>query len=209
MRTRSIIGIIALAILSGCASSKITDSFSSGESAEQFQQVVVLALVPSGNAQLRERLETHMADDLCQIGYYTLSALDAYGPDAFCGLCEQEMLEKLKRDKVDAIVAIALVGTEREKEYIAPKTPRIFYDYQKQISADIEQEGYYATRTFYYWETNVYRVRDQKLLYSARTETVDPKFSDRFAHDYGRLILDDMVRKGVFIKPIQPNPFVQ
>lgn len=217
MKFKSILGAALLLFIVGCRSTKITDSWSEANTpSEHYQQIVVLAIVPSGNVQLRERLEAHMADDLCNIGYYALSAMDAYGKDAFCDMCESEILEKLKRDQVDAVVTIALVGRHEEKEYVRDKANQAtgishhrLYDYQRELAGQVDEPGYYVTKTMYYWQANLYRTSDQKLLYSARTETVDPGSADKFAHEYGRLILEDMIRLKVLEAPKVPNPFLQ
>ncbi|RZJ34581.1 MAG: hypothetical protein EOO51_08950 [Flavobacterium sp.] len=203
MKPKIILFASFLFCLFGCATSKITDSWSIGPDQERFQQVVVLALLPDEKLKLREALEAHMADDLCQLDYYTLSALDAYGKDGFCNMCEAEILEKLKRDQIDAVVTIALVDQKRQVEFIGEKFKdnligNGLFEYQREMSSQVRDSGYYAVRHFYYWQTNVYRLRDQKLVYSSRTEVLEMNSAETFAHEYGRLILRDMVEKKIF-----------
>ncbi|HEY8894521.1 MAG TPA: hypothetical protein VIM79_06885, partial [Niastella sp.] len=54
--------------------------------------------------------------------------------------------------------------------------------------------GYYVTNTKYFWESNLFDVASKELIYSVQTESFDPASSESLAHEYGKLIVKDMVK---------------
>ena len=57
--------------------------------------------------------------------------------------------------------------------------------------------GYYVTDTRYFWESNLFDVASKELIYSVQTESFDPASSETLAHEYGKLIVKDMVKHRV------------
>lgn len=193
-----IVGFLAL-WLSGCASAKMVDSWHANEPVQPFTNVVVLAMVPPQDTLLREQLENRMSELLCGIGYYTRSAQEAYGADAFCKLCREEVLAKMKKEGVEAVVTVSLVGiSERPTKQVAAHVSEVnLFDYQKSTTEHLKVLGYDQPGRLYYWETNLYRVVDQKLLYSGKTQ-IDGNISpEQFADEYGPLVVNDMLESGV------------
>lgn len=193
-----VIGFLGL-WLSGCASAKMVESWHAAEPVQPFTNVVVLAMVPPQDTALREQLENRMSELLCGIGYYTRSAQEGYGADAFCNLCREEILTKMKKEGVEAVVTVSLVGIAKQpaKKQIAQVAEVNLFDYQKSTTEHLMALGYNAPDRMYYWETNLYRVSDQKLLYSGKTEIEGRVSPEQFANEYGPLVVNDMLQSGV------------
>jgi len=54
--------------------------------------------------------------------------------------------------------------------------------------------------TRYFWESNLFDVVSKELIYSVQTESFEPASSDILAHEYGKLIVKDMVKSQVLNK---------
>ena len=67
------------------------------------------------NRALRERVETHMADDLRQIGYAAQTSYSAYGPRSFTDKKEEEVINLLRNDGYDAVITVTVIDIEKEK----------------------------------------------------------------------------------------------
>ena len=65
---------------------------------------------------------------------------------------------------------------------------------------------YYAESTKYFWETNLYNLDDSTLVYSAQSQTFDPTSPQNFGHEYGLMIIKDMVKQGVVQKQVLQEP---
>jgi hypothetical protein len=49
-------------------------------------------------------------------------------------------------------------------------------------------------------QCNAYKLADNKLVYSAQTQTVDPSSLDQAVYDFSNTIIKDMVKQGVLSK---------
>lgn len=196
---------IALAC-TGCSSSRITASWKPAAVVPyELKRVMVVGIIPRKDASLRRQMENHLADDLCLLGYDAVSSLDLYGPKSFKHLEEKEVLQQLGNDSIDAVLTIVLLDKEKEQYYVPGQvyyTPYAYYynryyPYYIAVYNRIYEEGYYVTDTRYFWESNLYLTESQTLLYSAQTESFDPLTTMAMAHEYGRLLVADMVHQGV------------
>jgi hypothetical protein len=160
--------------------------------------VLVLALLKDPDRQLRERMEDHLAGDLTELGYTALAATRELGPKTFENMDEKTALASLKDMRVDAVVTIVLLDEQKERTYVAPQPyAGFFWHYYDFRYGRMMEPGYYVTDTRYFWETNLYEMPSQALKYSAQTRSFSPSSTEALGHEYGRLMITDMVKKHV------------
>lgn len=166
---------------------------------------MVIGIITDNNRDMREKMENHLTDDLSAKGINAVSSYKEYGPKSFEGLKENEALAKLQNAGVDAIVTIVLLNKEKEKYYVpgrvtySPYTiyQRRFYGYYTTIYDRIYEPGYYSERTNLFWESNFYDAESKSLLYSVQTKSFEPGSAESLAHEYGKMIVADMGKKGL------------
>jgi hypothetical protein len=207
------IAIITLSLLSACSSSKITSTFKSNEAGTaRFSKILVLGLMNDKDRSLQTSMENHMAGDLRALGYDVITSFETYGPKAFSGLSEEQALAKLKSKDVEAVVTIVLLDKKKEKLFV-PVSPRqkmmtgynrSFWGYYSTTSNKVMEPGYYVDNIEYYWESNLYELKDQSLLYSVRTTSFNPSTVESLAHQYGKMIVKSMRNKRVVTQDPQP-----
>jgi len=174
--------------LSGCSTAKLISSWRApNEKVPASPNIAVLALLPDRDLAARRQIEDRMVDALCSSGIYSVSALSEYGKDAFCDGCKADILMRLKRSDINAIVTISLVRTVEKTSGSAVR----FYDHQLQASVAAKSRRN-VSGDAYYWETNIYRLDNQKLLYSARTQTSEPVSYGQFCDQGIPLVIEDM-----------------
>ena len=171
---------------------------------------MVVGLIQDSDQNVREAMENHLVGDLTEQGYTALSAYREYGPKAFENMKEADVLSKLRNSGVDAVVTIVLLDKKREQYYVPGSvyyTPytiyqRRFWGYYTTIYERIYTPGYYQVDTKYFWESNFYDLGSRELLYSAQTESFDPNSTGILAHEYGMILIKDMVKQGILkVKP--------
>jgi hypothetical protein len=203
------IGVALLLIASGCTTSKITTSWKADDVVPQkYNKVLVLGLIRESDRTIQENMENHLLGDLKELGYNAVSSLQEYGPKVFDKMDEEAALEKLKNSGVDAVVTIVLLDKEKERKYMPGNiyySPygyyyNRFWGYRTVLSRRIYEPGYYITDTKYFWESNLYDMNTQKLVYSVQTQSFDPANSESMGHEYGQLIVKDMVKNNVLRK---------
>lgn len=199
------IGVILL-ISGGCSTSKITNSWKSEHVTEyKFKKILVLGLIRESDRSIQQNMENHLVEDLKQRGYNAESSLKEYGPKAFDKMDEESVIGKLKTTGIDAVITIVLLDKKKERKYVPANifyTPygyyyNYFWGYRSTLYQRIYEPGYYVTDTKYFWESNLYDMLTQKLVYSVQTESFNPSSTETIGHEYGKIIVKDMVKKFV------------
>jgi hypothetical protein len=195
------IWLCAISLLAGgCRTSRITSSWKAEDKTpSNFNKILVLALIPQKDRQVQERMEQHVAGDLTNIGYTAMSALQQYGPKAFDNLGEEAALDRIKSSGADMVLTIVLLSKEKERTYVPGRTyyANSFWDYYGMRHQRIYEPGYYVIDTRYFWESNLYDMATQKLLYSAQTKSFSPSSTESMSHEYGLLIVNNMRKQKV------------
>lgn len=204
-----VFALLSISILMGCSSTRITHSWQANDvTKKEYKKIIVLALLKNNDREFREKMEGHIVGDLIDLGYNAVASINEFGPQTFEGLKEEEAVTKLQNSGADAVITVVLLDKERERKYIPGRviySPysiyyRRFGGYYNTMSNRVFARGYYAEQTNYFWESNFYEMDNKELLYSIQTKSFDPASASELAHEYGRLIVKDMVKHGVLVK---------
>lgn len=200
------IGFALLLIVAGCSTSKITTSWKAeNTSPQKYNKILVLGLIREADRTIQEKMENHFVGDLKELGYNAISSMQEYGPKAFDKMDEEATLSKLKNSGVNAVITIVLLDKEKERKYIPGNmsySPYSYYynhfwGYRNTLYNRIYEPGYYVTDTTYFWESNLYDMSTQKLVYSVQTQSFDPANSESMGHEYGLMIVKNMVKQNI------------
>ena len=200
-------------ILTGCSGSRITHAWKNKDvQVGTYQKIMVMGLIKDADHALLEKLEKHFTGDLSDLGYASISAFQQYGPKVLDGLNEKNAISKLTDAGADAVITIVLLDKSRERYYVPDKvyySPYAvysgnFYGYYNTMYSRIYSPNYYQENTKYFWESNLYDLKSHKLIYSIQTESFDPSSRETLAHEYGKLIVNAMVRDHVLAKREKP-----
>ena len=204
-----------LLLFSGCGvSTQLTSSWKAEETiSPKLKRIVVLGLIRDNEGSLRETMEQHLVDDLKALGYDAVCSCNEYNPKLFENMSEQQAIDKLRNAGVDAVLTIVLLNKTRERYYIPQRvqysafeySQNRFWNYSRFMFDRIYSDEYYVTDTKYYWESNLYDLAGNKLLYSAQSQSFDPNSTNKLGHEYGQVIIKDLVKKNVLTMQI-PAP---
>lgn len=195
----------------GCTTSKITSSWKAANAdTRNYKKIMVLSLIRENDRTIQQNMENHFVGDLKEMGYEAISSLQEYGPKAFDNMTEEAAIAKLKNSGVDAVLTIVLLDKQKERKYIPGHiyySPygyyyNRFWGYRSTLYQRIYEPGYYVTDTKYFWESNLYDMATQNLVYSVQTQSFDPASSESMGHDYGKKIVKNMeVENILYRKP--------
>ena len=201
--------IIAFILTTGCTSAKITSTWIEKKANfNKYQKILVLSIYGEKDRSIQEQIENHLVNDLKENGYTAISALSEFGPKTFENKSEDEVIKNLESNNIDAIITIVLLDKKKERKYIPGNiyyTPMVnyysrFWGYRGMLYNRIYEPGYYVTESQYFWESNLYDMSTQKMLYSVQTKSFDIKNANNFGHEYSKTIMKNMLEKGVIIK---------
>lgn len=205
-----ILQVTLAAVLLSCNSTKITSSWKNGDQMNKpYHNIMVWAIIPESDSMLRKQIETHLVNDLVNKQYHAISSLDVYKEKAYKKLTPAEILKEFKSTGVDAVLSIVLLNKEKEEQYYPGgyfNQPVNNYGnldkYYSNVYERVLTPGYYIRTTNYYWQSNLFEVAADQLVYSVQTKSIDPYSTDLLAHENGLMIIKDMVKKKIIKKPL-------
>lgn len=208
------LGITLLLVAAACTTSRITSTWKAENALPvKYNKILVLGLIREADRTMQVNMENHLVADLQELGYTAVSSMQEYGPKAFDKMDEETAISKLKNRGVDAVITIVLLDKQKERKYVRENiyySPYAYYynnfwGYRTALYHRIYEPGYYVTDTKYFWESNLYDMSNQKLIYSVQTQSFDPANSERLGHEYGQMIVKNMVENNV-IKKVSEIP---
>ncbi|ANI88814.1 hypothetical protein A9P82_05630 [Arachidicoccus ginsenosidimutans] len=198
--------IPAMLLLASCSTSRLTTSWVSPKATEtgkHFNKVLVLGLLSNRNRAVKVNMENALAQDLATIGVKAETATDVFGPVAFRGLTEKQVLHRLHSHDIDGVITIALIDKNSGHRYVPGYWGPYYsfwgyYSFYSPYMWGAPYAGYYERTSSYSFETNLYDLQNNnKLIYSAQSETVDPSSPEKLGYDFGKTIVNDLKMKNL------------
>ena len=195
--------IILIVLVSGCSSTQITSSWREADKTvivEKLNKVLVVALFKDETS--RHRAEDQMAGYLNGKGIASYNYLDA----SFNKANEELLRTKIKTDGFDGAVTMRLVDVEKEKTYtpgnmsLYPQYYRNFSGYYYRSWSNYSSPGYYSTTKVYTIETNVYSIKEDKIIWSGLTETTNPDGVKKITEEVAHAVYKKMLKEGFISK---------
>lgn len=98
-------------------------------------------------------------------------------------LSKEQIAGAIEGGDFDAVVITQLLSVDESKEYVPPSTHTVptahygygYYGYYGTSYAVVHEPGYYKTNTTFRIETNLYSVSTGELVWSGRSDTVNPE----------------------------------
>lgn len=199
--------MIILPLMYSCNESRITTSWSNRRTLDAATtKIIVIALVPAKEREMSQQLEKHLANDLQQMGYKAVSAYDLYGPLAFCPGNDTIIFNKLRSDGITSVLTISLLDKQQVEKFIPGHYihPVNFMDHVGPRYQLLYEPARTETITNYFWESRLYVVSSEELVYFSQTTSFAPPNVQLLAHGYGLKITHNMIRKKI-ISPVVPG----
>lgn len=208
-RIKFLIAFAIIGLLAACNSTKVTSSWVSPDATAinlSVKKIMVAALLPDKDRELQKSMEKKLVRELNGKGINAVSAYEMYGPKYF-PQNEKKAISKLQEEGVDGVLTVVLMDKNKEERYnpgssrIAPVgIYRNWFGYYSTIYGRVYSPGYYTSANKYYWESNLYDLKPEKLLYSAQSQSFEPSSIAQLANDYSEKILSDMTKQGLVAK---------
>lgn len=191
--------IIAFLLLTSCTSTKIVSSWREPDkqvAVDQLNKVLVVALFKGETS--RYKAEDQMVKYLNGKGIASYS----YFKSSFNENNEEALRRKIKADGFDGAVTMRLVDVDKEKTYnpgIGSSYPtyyRNFSGYYYRSWSYMSNPGYYSTTKTYTVETNVYSIKEDRVIWTGLTETTDPDGVDKMTEEITKVVFRKMKKEG-------------
>jgi len=195
---------MTLLVASGCAPLIVTKSWKAEITGSgKYTRILVVKMIRDSSGSIPKNMVDQMTGALRRLGYNAVSSLQEYSASSFDLMEESIMLNQLRKSGIDAIITITLLNVERERAYI----PDVIYyppngdlnrvwGYQAAHYNRIYGPQFQIVETKYTWESNLYDLTTQKLVYSIQIQS-SPENSEKMSRNFVQLIVRDMVEKKV------------
>lgn len=165
--------LVGLLFTIGCASTEVKDSWKAPDfqGPIQFQKMVVMAIA-------KEEVTRRVAED---------EFVKVFGADKTVASHPSIPLESLNnKDQVkaqiqalsaDGLIIVRPIDIKQEVNYVPGSVSPYYgspWGYSSMAWGHVYQPGYLATDTIVRLETNIYSVKDEKLIWSGASETFNP-----------------------------------
>lgn len=190
--------VLGLLLLNSCATTEVTGEWRDTSYQQPLKKVLVVGMSKS---ELRRHLfEDTMVKRLEARGVAAVASSTIMSKDEKIDKNTLEPLEK--KDNFDALLVTRLVSVRREKYYVPGSYPPYpyyynFYGYYNSIYPMVYEPGYLAQDTIVSLETNVYETQNEKLIWSIRTETFNPKNANKLVDDLSNVIVKQLAQAGL------------
>ena len=146
------------------------------DSTKMFQKILFVALLKDNPT--RRIAEDKLVAEVRPRGVASYSYLGAVNTTPNEGL----IADRLRQDGFDGVVVMRLAEADKNKNYVPGSYPSYYsswYGYYSTTYPRYNDPNYYSSATVYNIETNVYSLKDNKLLWTGITTA--PNLSDKKA----------------------------
>lgn len=194
--------LLTVFIIISCKSTHIVSSWQEPNKEIKIQnlnKILVVALFKTETSS--RKAEDQMVDYLGGKGIQSYN----YFKSNFNKENEQAIRTKIKKDGFDGAVTMRLIDVDNEKVY-TPAETNFYPEYYRSFSGYFYNRwnysltpGYFTTTKTFTVETNVYSINDDKIIWTALTETTNPDGLQNMTNDIAKVVYNQMVKDN-FVK---------
>ena len=186
----------ALCILAaGCSSTSILNSWKAPDatlSPDQYKKVLVVVMAKDEKA--RKTAEDKIVSNYKALNVsYPVFTIKELGQDTL------KVKNLVKEQGYDAIIVMRLITVKAKSTYVAGSHNQAYQKNGIYYFGDYLNSSTYATDMQFIVSTNVWSLKDEKLLWSGVTESTDPKKIDKLINEVAKEVVYKMTEDG-FIK---------
>lgn len=202
--------ILAILLLASCNSTKIIGTYKSPDITSTYDDIFVVGMVSD---QLTDKnVEAYLVEMLQARGVYAEAIKGTFNPDIeLTDEKKKEIAENLRNKGFDSVLTFALVSIDEQENYVPGTYSTAYYParypyygsywgYYGYHATQVYQPGYYTRDVVYTMEAVLYDLNTEKLVWSARSETMNPTNVEGFSREYAetvayRLLKDRVVER--------------
>jgi hypothetical protein len=191
-----------LVMSSSCDSTRIISSYEAPNVEEPYSNIYVVGI--SGESMPETQMEDYMVKELDKKGYVAAADEDTFDPKMEITEDNRSKVEdKLNKRGYDGILTFSLVDVDEELDYVSGAYAPGYYPasygyynsywgYYGHYAPMAYDPGYYTSNTVYHMEANLYDVESGKLVWAARSETIEPVNASTFAENFAETVANEL-----------------
>ena len=170
--------LILLLSFTSCTSTKLTSVWRDNTFEGYIDTLMVVAVTE--NTRNRLIFERKFVEEFVKAGIEAVASIDVIPPEETAN--EDAILTAAKKREISMIMVTHLIGVEDKEVFHPPKTYTVpsrgyygrFNSYYPHVYEYVHEPGYYTKHKSVNLETNLYETKNEKLIWSVTSETIDP-----------------------------------
>ena len=152
----------------------------------------ILVIAITGNEHNRRVFEKKFVAQLKSVGVDAVSSEEAIPMPANLELKKETILNAVNQYENDAVIITHLIGKEEKDVYTRDSSAhRGFYGF---YSSRYSSTGYSSTSTTVRLETNLYDVKTEKLIWSAKSKTLSDDSNNQIMNDVIKAVINNLYK---------------
>ena len=191
--------LLSVLVVASCASTKVTEQWKDPAFTGQFNNILVLSL--NVNDDNRRLFETGFLAELDRRSIESSASYELLPNHA--DLEKEQIKAAIAGTSIDGVLVMRQVKVKTEERYVPPRMDYVgdpyygsFYGYYGHFSP-IYTPGYITEDTIVHLEVNMYAVDGEKLVWSGKTETFNPKDTNTYVGEAARTIIGQLSKAGL------------
>lgn len=191
--------IFGILTMLSCSSTKIASTWREPNkeiSLQKLNKVLVVALFQDETS--RRKAEDQM------VGYFYGKGVASYDylDKKINQQNEDAIRRKIKKDGFDGAVTMRLLDVDKEETYARgniskyPAYYNTFSSYYLRNWGYYSNPGYYLITKTYTVETNVFSIKEDKIIWTGITKTTDPSGVVKMTEEISKAVFNEMVKQG-------------
>ena len=199
MKIRTLLPLILIGLmLASCSSTKLEKSWAdpsfNAVTTQPFKKVLIFAPLKDAASQrtAEDKIAAKFKEKSAAVPSYTyLNPSDT----------NQIILDqKLIKDGFDGVISMQLKEVEKSTSYVQGSHYGGYYGYRGYYGYGAYSPGYYTEDKTFFVETNLYSLRDNKLLWSGTTSSINPSKFDKTVDEIIYTVKYELQKKGYIKK---------
>ncbi len=185
--------VLSFFLFVGCTKTHVTGSWKKSDyTGQPFTSIMVIGLTEDSTNRLF--WENKMADKLRGSGVKTV-VISLSTPINNIKIDKNKLLDYVKKQGIEAVLVTRLIDTKKEEVYRQPSTNpgtgyyRNFHNYFGHAHSQLSSQGYMTTQTVILLETNLYQVKNQELVWSMSSDTVQSNSIQKLMKSVSKKVL--------------------
>ena len=172
----------------------------------EFNQVLVVAILPEEDSLLRKQIENNATINLKKLGYPSISALKHFGAKGLANMGEEATYIKLCNSGIDVVLTIAFVYKTKEKPYGSDGSMlypgSYYYDRIWSYKNKLSNEKNNSTECFY--ESVLFDLATLQAQSVFRTHQFDESEKIKTSNELTTHLVKKMLKEKVLTNHITP-----
>jgi len=191
---RFYLAMVFVVLIAACAGTKLTHKWvDEAHRGKPVSNILVIALTYKDNEEVRRSFEDSFVGHLRAAGVEAQSSMDAISIPANMKLEKEEILKVINRFHNDAVIITHLVDKEQKQAHTGSGVGYGgYYRYYHWAYNNSRSPGYSQKLKYVRLETNLYDVEKEKLIWSSKSETLNPDSINQMIDDIINLVIKDL-----------------